>query len=170
MGTLLVLRHSKSAYPADTGDIDRPLSGRGQRDAAAAGRWLRDQGLEPDLVLCSVATRARLTWDLLSGQLGWAGEAGQVVRFDPRLYLATASELTGIIRETPGEVAILAVIGHNPAAVDLAVSLTGSVGLEFPTSALAVIELGGDWSAAGPGRGTLARSWTPKGGTVYPLA
>lgn len=170
MRTLLVLRHSKSAYPAGAGDIDRPLSGRGLRDAVAAGRWLRDEGLEPDLVLCSVAERARQTWELVSDQLGWADENGQVVRFDPRLYLATASELTMIIRETPAEVGILAVIGHNPAATDLAVSLTGAARLEFPTSALAVIELAGGWARARPGCGTLTRLWTPKGGAAYPPA
>ena len=76
--TLVVLRHSKSAYPPDTADVDRPLSARGQRDAAAAGHWLRDQGLIPDLVLCSIAVRTRQTWDLASDQLGWVEEARPV--------------------------------------------------------------------------------------------
>ena len=48
--TLLVLRHSKSAYPEGTADFDRPLAPRGLRDAVTLGIWIRDQGLQPDLV------------------------------------------------------------------------------------------------------------------------
>ena len=73
--TLLVLRHSKSAYPEGVADIDRPLAPRGVRDAVALGGWLRDQGLVPDLVVCSVAERTRQTWDLISDQLGWPDDA-----------------------------------------------------------------------------------------------
>ena len=98
--TLLVLRHSKSAYPADTADIDRPLAPRGQRDAVAAGRWLRDEGLIPDVVVCSTAERTRETWDLVSDQLGWAEEPG-MLHYDPRLYEASPADLLAVIRETP---------------------------------------------------------------------
>ncbi len=72
--TLLVLRHSKSAYPEGTADFDRPLAPRGLRDAVTLGTWIRDQGLLPDLVVCSAAARARQTWDLVSDQLAWADE------------------------------------------------------------------------------------------------
>lgn len=164
--TLLVLRHGKSAYPQGVSDVDRPLAPRGVRDAAAAGRWLRDQGLTPDLAICSIAERTRQTWDLVSNQLGWAGEDGDMVRYDPRLYMAGVPDLIGVIQETPAEVGILALVGHNPGAADLVESLTGGHQLKFPTSALAVIDVRGDWSQAAPGAGTLATYWTPKGGSV----
>ncbi|MFE6593934.1 hypothetical protein [Streptomyces sp. NPDC057781] len=35
---LVVLRHAKPARPAGVADHDRPLAGRGRRDAPAAGR------------------------------------------------------------------------------------------------------------------------------------
>ena len=57
--TLLVLRHSKSAYPEGMADFDRPLAPRGVRDAVTLGGWLGDQGLFPDLVVCSTAARTR---------------------------------------------------------------------------------------------------------------
>ena len=84
--TLLVLRHSKSAYPEGVADIDRPLGPRGVRDAVTLGGWLLGQGLLPDLVVCSTAARTRQTWDLVSDQLVWPDEDAMVVRYDPRVY------------------------------------------------------------------------------------
>ncbi|HTT49870.1 MAG TPA: histidine phosphatase family protein [Streptosporangiaceae bacterium] len=165
--TLLVLRHSKSAYPADTADLDRPLSPRGQRDAVAAGRWLRGEGLIPDLVDCSTAERARETWDLISDQLGWAEQPG-LVHYDPRLYEASPGDLLAVIRETPGEAGIVALVGHNPGSAELASALTGQRGLSFPTSAVAVIGIGGGWAGVSAGSGSLATLWTPKGGSALP--
>ncbi|MDQ2873477.1 MAG: histidine phosphatase family protein, partial [Actinomycetota bacterium] len=51
---LVLVRHAKSAWP-DVPDHDRPLAGRGRRDAPGIGRWLVAAGCEPDLVLCSPA-------------------------------------------------------------------------------------------------------------------
>ena len=166
MRTLLVLRHSKSAYPEGAADIERPLAPRGQRDAVTAGRWLRDEALAPDLVICSVAERTRQTWDLISDQLGVAGDGQDVVRYDPRLYNAGVGDLTGIIRETPAGIAILALVGHNPASAALVLALTSEPELAFPTSAIAAIEFGCDWAQVSPGSGQLVTYWTPKGGAV----
>ncbi|MDX6338293.1 MAG: phosphohistidine phosphatase [Streptosporangiaceae bacterium] len=186
--TLLVLRHGKSAYPEGTADFERPLAPRGLRDAVALGTWIRDQGLLPDLVVCSAAARARQTWDVVSDQLVWADEDGGVVRYDPGLYQADPGDLISIIKETPPEVAILALVGHNPAVADLVHILAGDhglagnhglagdhgragdTGLSFPTSALAVIGVRRGWDGAAPGSGSLDGYWTPKGGSVVPLA
>ncbi len=162
---LVVLRHSKSAWPEGVADLDRPLSGRGHRDAAAVGRWLLDQGLVPDLVLCSIASRTRQTWDLASEQLDWA-DAGGDVYYDARLYEATVDSLTTVVTETPADVAILALVGHNPGAAGLAASLADEPQLPFPTSAIAVIEFTSGWAQLVPGAGRLAAYWTPKGGSA----
>jgi phosphohistidine phosphatase len=172
--TLLVLRHAKSAYPEDTPDFDRPLAPRGLRDAVSVGIWIRDQGLLPDLAVCSAAARARQTWDVLSDQFAGDDEGAEVVRYDPRLYQAGPGDLIGIIQETPPEVAILALVGHNPAVADLVRLMAGNHGpaghaaVSFPTSALAVIGVRRAWARAGPGCGSLDGYWTPKGGSVVP--
>jgi len=164
--TLLVLRHSKSAYPEGVADIDRPLAPRGVRDAVALGGWLLGQGLLPDLVVCSTAARTRQTWDLINDQLVWPGGDGTVVHYDPRVYDAPLADLMDIVRETPPEVAILALVGHNPGAAQLVLTLTGESGPSFPTSALAMIDIRQDWGRAVPGCGSLAGFWTPKGGSA----
>ena len=57
-------------------------------------------------------------------------------------------------------------MGHNPGAAQLVLALTGESELSFPTSALAMIDIGQDWDRAVPGGGALAGYWTPKGGSA----
>ena len=66
---VVLLRHAKSAWPAGVPDHDRPLAGKGRRNARAAGDWLRREGPPIDLVLCSDALRARHTWEIAGAVL-----------------------------------------------------------------------------------------------------
>jgi phosphohistidine phosphatase len=53
---LVLIRHSKSADgPVD---IDRPLSGRGVKDAREIGKWLAAADFNPERVVVSPARRA----------------------------------------------------------------------------------------------------------------
>ena len=67
MRELILLRHAH-AVPASPGqaDLDRPLSPEGLAEAEAAGRWLREQGLAPDRVLCSPSRRTRASFARVS--------------------------------------------------------------------------------------------------------
>ena len=118
---LIVMRHAKAGELPGGPDAERPLRPRGRRNAAAAGQWLAARGALPDLVLCSTATRARQTWDCVSGEL--AGRPRLVC--DPRLYQADVTALLGIIGETPPDAVTVMYVGHNPAAADLVEVLTG---------------------------------------------
>lgn len=167
MRRLVVLRHAKSAWPADVEDHDRPLAGRGRRDAPAAGRWLRDADCIPDLVVCSTAERARQTWELAAAEL----PARPTVRHEPRLYAADAADLLTVLRETPGDVRTLLLVGHNPGVQDLVLLLAQealSDALErtrekFPTCAIAVLAQQDTWPRATPGRALLTDLAVPRG-------
>ncbi|MGH3777277.1 MAG: SixA phosphatase family protein [Pseudonocardiaceae bacterium] len=147
--TLILLRHAKSAWPAGIPDAQRPLAGRGRRDAPAVGRWLRGQIAGIDLVLCSPAVRAVQTWDLAAAEL----DAIPRVRHDERLYGASAEELLRITQELPHTASTVALVGHNPDLEDLLELLTGTVEI-LKTSAIAVMTTPGTWAEA------KARSWT----------
>ncbi|HEU0128072.1 MAG TPA: histidine phosphatase family protein, partial [Pseudonocardiaceae bacterium] len=108
--TLILLRHAKSAWPEGIPDVQRPLSGRGRRDAPAVGRWLQEKFAKIDLVLCSPAVRATQTWDLASAQL----DAIPQVNRDDRLYGASAGELLRITQELPPKASTVVLVGHNP--------------------------------------------------------
>ena len=163
--TLVLFRHAKSAWP-DVPDHERPLASRGIRAAPVMGRWLRDAGLVPDLVLCSTARRARETWQF--AQTGLA--AAPTVSFEDRIYGEDAAELLALIREVPPATGTLLLIGHNPAIEDLALMLAapspGPGDLErmrakFPTAAIAVLRFGGTWHDLAPGRARLTAFVTP---------
>jgi phosphohistidine phosphatase len=175
---LVLLRHAKSAWPDDVPDHDRPLAGRGRRDAPAMGRWLRAAGHLPDQVLCSTARRARETWQLAQPGLG----ADPPVSFERRVYLASAAQLLDLVREEPPAVKTLLVVGHDPAMHELALMLAGTADpagssggrdpasqatlermrVKFPTGAVAVLELTGSWGQLGPGTAELTGFVVPR--------
>jgi phosphohistidine phosphatase len=162
---LVLFRHAKSAWP-NVPDHERPLAGRGIRAAPVMGRWLRDAGLVPDLVLCSTARRARETWQF--AQPGLA--ATPPVSFADRIYGEDAAELLALIREVPPATGTLLLIGHNPAIEDLARTLAAPspdpgnlerMRAKFPTAAIAVLEPAGTWHELAPGQARLTAFVTP---------
>jgi phosphohistidine phosphatase len=157
----LVLRHAKAVHEAGLPDLDRGLTKRGLRDAAAAGGMLRGAGLIPDHVLCSAALRTRQTWQQVSAALGPAAEQAKV-SFSSRLYYADEGTLLEAVRRSPEEAGTVLLVGHNPASHQLVLDLTGQRDLAFPTSALAVVRLPRSWAGTMPGGGELARIWTPR--------
>jgi phosphohistidine phosphatase len=155
--TLIVMRHAKAGELPGGPDFDRPLRPRGERDSAAAGRWLASKGLFPELVLCSAARRTLQTWQRMSKQLGGEPEFSA----ERRLYQADSDDLAELVRETNEQVSTLLYVGHNPAAAGLVALLTGTEP-DFPTAAIAVIAIPAAWSGATPGTGRLVASWTPR--------
>lgn len=159
---LIVMRHAKAGDLPGGPDFERALRLRGQRDSAAAGRWLAASGLQPDLVLCSAARRTRQTWQHLSATL-LAGAPGGGPEFsaERRLYDADSEDVAAIVREAAGDFATVLYIGHNPAAAGLVGLLTGTEP-DFPTAAIAVIGVHGSWADLAPSGGELLASWTPR--------
>lgn len=156
--TLIVMRHAKAGELPGGPDFERPLKPRGRRDAAAAGQWLAGHGFEPDAVICSPASRTRQTWEYLSPALS----AAPGFFAEPGLYRADAEEVAELIRLTPAQVRTLMCIGHNPAAAGLVGMLTGTEP-DFPTAAIAVVAVPGNWPELYAGDGRLLASWTPRG-------
>lgn len=158
MRELILLRHAH-AEPAAPGleDIDRPLSLRGQAEAEAAGRWLRDHNLLPDRVLCSPARRARETLEQVLTTLGFA-EARQ----ESRIYNATPGELLQVADEHR-ELGRVLLVGHNPGFEQVAALLSSGQSGDFrgmPAGAIAVLRLPAD-AALEPGIAELAAFWWP---------
>jgi phosphohistidine phosphatase len=147
---LYLLRHAKSSWEEPgLADHDRPLARRGRRAAKAIGGYLREQGVEPELVLCSTARRARETLERIEPTLG----RGDVC-VEPGLYGAPPAVLLTRLREIPVAVRSVMVIGHNPGLQELALVLArhGSsvreLKAKFATGALATLAFrGSGWPA-----------------------
>jgi len=158
---LILLRHAKSDWP-DVPDEDRPLAKRGRRDAPRIGRWLRDRGYRPDIVVCSAARRTRQTWELVAPELDGSPD----VRFEPRAYAASALTLLYLTRELPAQYRTALLIGHNPGLEELTASLVTADGeprrgIRLPTAGVAVVEFAGDWPDLAPGQARLLDAVVP---------
>jgi phosphohistidine phosphatase len=168
MPELLLLRHAKSRWDEpNVGDRDRDLAPRGLDAAGRMGRFLGEQGLAPDLVLCSAARRAAHTWELAAAGLG----AEVPVRFDDRLYLAAPEQMIAVARDLGGDAGRLMLVGHDPGMHRLAVRLAGSgdaklrerIVAKFPTAGLARFRFGvASWAGFTGTPGELLGFWRPR--------
>lgn len=146
---LIVVRHAK-AEPWAPSDAERELAPRGRDDAAAAGRWLAEQGLIPDAALVSAAARTRQTWALMSAAAGWTVEPD----LDEGLYTAGPETALDLLRAVDPAAGTVVLLGHNPTVAYLVHLLDDGTGArtgaeeltgDFPTSAVAVFEYAGEW-------------------------
>ncbi|WP_036326708.1 SixA phosphatase family protein [Microbispora sp. ATCC PTA-5024] len=149
--TLVVVRHAKAGHEPGLSDPERPLTGRGERDAREAGEHIRK--LRPALVLASPSVRTRRTAELLG--------LDAPVEIERDIYEAFPDDLLGLLRRTDPGVGSLVLVGHNPGVHELVASLTGERVDGFPPGAFAVIELAGPWEEAGAGSGRLVRTYHP---------
>lgn len=162
MQTLILMRHAKAvrAHEADS-DEARGLTGRGRREAAAAGAAIEDAGLKPTLALVSTAKRTRETAE--HGLQNFALET----RFEDALYHAHLEGIWDAFSASDAESVVI--VGHNPGIGELVSKLVHQAhdgsklarefSGHFPTSAFAAFQIKGDLlRAAGP---TLIAAWKP---------
>jgi phosphohistidine phosphatase len=165
---LLLLRHAKAVIGGPgLADFERPLADRGRKAADRMGRYLAENHLVPDLVLCSPARRTRETWEIAARALPKAE-----TRFLDALYdFGDGDALLAAIHGEGGKARRLMLVTHNPATQSLALLLSGSgnaalrrqMAEKYPTAGLAVLEFGaGSWPATAAGSGTLEAFIRPR--------
>jgi phosphohistidine phosphatase len=161
------MRHAKSSWEDPTlADHDRPLTARGRKGAARMATYMRDMGLEPSIVLCTSALRARQTLDLIQPVL----PDSTTIKIEPKLYAAGGKELMTRIRRLSQAAPSVLMVGHNPAMQELVLALVSesprsdAIRKKFPTAALAVLDAPIDeWRKLQPGQAVLADFVSPKG-------
>ncbi len=129
---------------------------------------MQELGLVPDLVLVSSSRRTLQTLQALQPLV-------PTPKIEPldALYLASADDLLGVLRQVPLDIACVLLIGHNPGLHDLARELAASdakgsgsdlarLREAFPTGALADFAIAGPWAELGAGGGRLRRFITPR--------
>jgi len=144
------MRHAKAEAVAAS-DHDRRLTARGVRDAAEAGAWARSAGILPDHVFVSTAARADETWSAFSD----AADLDLTPDLDAGLYSAGPDAAMEVLRAAPTEARTVMIVGHNPTMAQLVHLLDGggadpdafaAITADFPTSAVAVLEVPGEWA------------------------
>jgi len=164
--TLVLLRHGKSAYPPGVSDHDRPLAPRGRREAALAGKWIALNSVTPDYILCSSAARTRQTLEATG-----LATPTVLVDFTSSIYEAYPDELLDLVTAAPSADRTLLLVGHAPGVPGLAEMLAGPgsdtdalrrMESKFPTSAIAVLTVQGQWADLGGGAATLVDFVVPR--------
>ena len=158
MRELILLRHAH-AEPAGKGqaDLPRPLSAEGLAEAEAAGRWLAENKLVPDCILCSPSRRTRETLEAVLAAIGYVDQ-----RIEPSIYEATPGTLISLAH-THGEAERLMLVGHNPGLERLAALLHSGQTGEYrgmPPGGIAVLSVPAD-SGLEPGVAQLSAFWWP---------
>src|ERR1043166_8925791 len=110
--TLTFIRHAKSDWGAEwLKDIDRPLAERGYNDAYIMSDWYKKNGVIPDLVISSSATRALSTALIFTRALDLGGEK---LALEPKIYEAPASRILQVIQKIDDSYSNVLLFGHNP--------------------------------------------------------
>lgn len=161
MKTLFLLRHGKSDWDANyVGDHQRPLAGRGQKASARIGKYLTRTDQVPELVICSTALRTQQTLELVMDAGDWKDVD---VIYDQTVYLASYDQMISRIKALPDDHERVMFVGHEPTTSLLAGQLIGGASIQFPTAAIARIDLNVvHWKSCRSGVGTLRWFIIPK--------
>ena len=152
MKTILLFRHAKSDWTAETPDHERPLAARGHKAAVKMGRIIAASGCVPERAIVSSAVRTRETARL-------AAEAGYwkaTVRATDALYEATPEAVLAEIQREDDAAATVVVIGHEPTTSLLSSLLVGGGSFEVKTASVVRIDVPVvRWADVVAGRGAL---------------
>ena len=141
---LFIIRHGKSSWDNEgLDDIDRPLAGRGIRNAEEMAGRVMELGLVPDLIFASPASRALNTALIMSRV--WELDPDSIQIHDD-LYMAYVSEIGQVVGQAPDEVSNLAIFGHNPSFTLYANTFLDAPLDNLPTAGVVIVTFGrGSW-------------------------
>ncbi len=161
MKTLTLLRHAKSSWgDATLADAERPLNGRGERDAPMMAERIHKAGIRPSLIISSPALRAWTTAKVLAEEISYPNE---FLQREKDVYLASKNTLLDVIGEQDNGFNSLLVVGHNPGMTELANFLQPGLTQNLPTCAVVSLNIDtNDWDLRDIGSVELALYDFPK--------
>lgn len=161
MKHLYLIRHARAKRTGDIEDRQRPLSARGQRQAAAMAPALRQLGAFCGDIHVSSALRARQTLEALDTALHEL-DLVKRARCHDALYTFEEEALHRWLQAVDPAVDHLALIGHNPALLALAQRLSDEVPKRLPTGGLIHLALPIDtWHDLGRCQGEVRHTLSP---------
>jgi len=149
MKTLYMVRHAKSSWKHDLIDHQRPLKGRGQRDAALVSTYLKDKVSPPQKIISSGAVRASSTAQYFKERFGINDNDFSTKN---NLYDFSGQKVMEVIKNLDNSLDRIMIVGHNHAFTSIAnmlgntyidnVPTCGFVQLEFDESTWRTITTG----------------------------
>ena len=142
MKTLTIYRHAKAERPEGyADDQDRPLTSRGEKDAAEMGGILARVEPPVDWIVSSPSRRTRQTADLLADALKYTGQ----IAWHPAVYDSQPGALLEVLAAVPPNAEHAVLVGHNPGLEELLAGLcTGApdrLNVRLAAGAIAQVDL-----------------------------
>ncbi|ACT94014.1 SixA phosphatase family protein [Dyadobacter fermentans] len=159
--TLILVRHATAEDQSfRIKDFDRNLNSKGLSESLAMGKWLVEEGVKPDLLVSSPASRAFKTAEIIAGQYKIPVDAIQtqagIYDGGPRAYLQAVTT----VQEAHST---LMLFGHNPDITYFAEYLSGaSIGSMKKGSAVFIEFKNQKWEEISAKTGDLVLYKTPK--------
>lgn len=112
MKIIYLVRHAKSSWDYENvDDYDRPLKGRGIRDAHLVSQYLANQVDAPEALFSSPATRAVHTAMIFARNLQFPFSA---IQLNEEFYLCSDRFLLEFIQRLDDKLNSVMIFGHNP--------------------------------------------------------
>jgi phosphohistidine phosphatase len=161
MRTLTLLRHAKSSWSNHSlADHERPLNGRGERDAPIMGKRILEAGIRPSLIVSSPAIRAWTTARIVANEISYPTE---FMHRESELYLASLNTLIDVVAKQDEGFHSIMLVGHNPGLTEFANYLCPGITNNLPTCGVVSVAFDSEtWDLRGDGSVSLATYDFPK--------
>lgn len=161
MKTLHFLRHAKSSWKLPLlADIDRPLSGRGNKACQLMANPILNTGCYFNNIFCSPAQRAKYTIENIALQLPKQNIHWKI---DEQLYTFSGTVLMSWCQHLPESINSFMMIGHNPAISDICHELSNAQISHVPTcSYVQLTSTANTWAELSAKNTKLITMLTPK--------
>lgn len=149
---LYLLRHAQTLEKRpDEKDRDRILTPVGFQNANRMGMNLKNKKVQPDIIICGVATRTQQTAESIAEHVSYDSNR---VHINGEVYDASIRTLLNVVNNLKEEWKTVVLIGHNPSISYLAEYITGEAVGNMTTCGLVSINFKMDsWLEVSEGNG-----------------
>ena len=156
MKRIILVRHAKSDWPANTEDFDRPLAESGFRDARKMSSFLKNKGLKIHQFVTSPALRTATTCQLFNDVYDINCITAE------KLYNPSEDNFLSVIYDLDDSVDSVALFSHNNGISNFANSFSNTI-FHMPTCGVAAFDVECDsWSGFEGANKKLAFFYEPK--------
>lgn len=148
MKKLYLIRHAKSSWKEEgISDFDRPLKGRGIRDAHTTAQWLMGQEESPELMISSPATRAIHTALIFAQNLQYPFSD---IHLEADIYHGGRQDILNALAKVDNKIESVYLFGHNPTLTNFVNHCIDHIIDNVPTTGVACLKFESeDWSSLG---------------------
>ncbi len=142
---LYLIRHAQAHEKAvSQTDLQRELTVKGRNDAIELGKYLLNQKIKLDMMLCSPAVRTHTTALLIAESISLSK---QKLVVHPNLYHTNHHDMLSIVRAINNELHHVAIVAHNPTISTFASNLSKKSMDDFSPCMLAAFQFAQpEWS------------------------